>query len=596
MELADEHSVNISREVSDDRSQSTNLETTAPHRITEIGSDAQVTSVPQVPQSQEHPQGDEIVKQIEYYFSDKNLPSDKYLLDKTGGKENKPVDIKKLCQFPKMRKYKPYRSVVESLKKSTLLEVIDNKYIKRRVPLSVEPTVSPEEIKVAMEQEQTRKGPRPPANQPWMTKGMMKPTGFEEFFADAPVTPAAFEEEQSLYDRNISFETRIETAIQRYRARRKFHQQTSQMFNKFMSYGGIESGPKMFGGSDNRDLAEMDAAQIAALTAVHFVAEDVLYSDRWEVDFVGVAKGFLSCHMLADLETSSAQADIARATNVMRNFYNYLLHHNVCPEFESQIHAARKVCDVADVELFNVVIANERLPGPFNRAVSATHGGTVAGVYGDEQHWENPDTPELTLQDCRDIVKCAISAYGSQQQYEKVADVERFETVYQEQISLEVTKIEMADEATRAIYGAAREKKPFLAALGKLHCRRWTYPLAPSFDHSDEALRRQQSEHAMTLWMEEEILQYCTVGMKIEGEVRELDIGVKWLDSVRAVSPSFFEWLPNELYKEEKALKAEHEAQERNNQIIDDASEPVHSQIEEIEGTTEDIGPQVETI
>jgi hypothetical protein len=60
-----------------------------------------------------------------------------------------------------------------------------------------------------------------------------------------------------------------------------------------MNYGGIESGPKMFGGSDNQDLAEMDAAQIAALTAQHFVAEDVMYSNRWEVDFVGVAKGFL---------------------------------------------------------------------------------------------------------------------------------------------------------------------------------------------------------------------------------------------------------------------------------------------------------------
>jgi len=33
----------------------------------------------------------------------------------------------------------------------------------------------------------------------------MKPTGFEEFFADAPVTPAALEEEQSIYDRFVSF-------------------------------------------------------------------------------------------------------------------------------------------------------------------------------------------------------------------------------------------------------------------------------------------------------------------------------------------------------------------------------------------------------
>ena len=72
-----------------------------------------------------------------------------------------------------MRKYKPFRSVVESLKRSTKLEVIDNKYIKRRIPLAIEPTVSPEEIKAAMEEEQKREGNVPPPGQPWITKGMV---------------------------------------------------------------------------------------------------------------------------------------------------------------------------------------------------------------------------------------------------------------------------------------------------------------------------------------------------------------------------------------------------------------------------------------
>jgi hypothetical protein len=292
---------------------------------------------------------------------------------------------------------------------------------------------------------------------------------------------------------------------------------------------------------------------------------------------------------LTELESDSAQADIARATNVMRNFYNYLLHHNVCPEFESQILAARKICDLADMELFNVVVAGERLPGPFNTAVSATHGGTVAGVYSGEQDWQDGGTIGRTLQDCRDIVKFAISAYGSQQQYEKVADVGTFETVYHEQISLEVVEVEMAEETTRALYAAAREEKSFLATLGKLHCRRWTYPLAPNFDHSDEALERQQTEHTMTLWVEEDILQYCAVGMKIQGEVRELDIGVKWLDSIRAIGPSFFEWLPNELYKEEKALKAEYEAQQHNKQTNAELED-----MEDLEDPAESVDPQIE--
>ncbi|CAD0017147.1 unnamed protein product [Aureobasidium pullulans] len=258
---------------------------------------------------------------------------------------------------------------------------------------------------------------------------------------------------------------------------------------------------------------------------------------------------------MTELESSTGHADISRATNIVRNFYNYLLHHNVCPEFTDQIHAARKICDLADVELFNVIVVSERLPGSFNTAVSATHGGTVAGVYSDDQGWEDVGKIDRTLQHCRDTVKFALSAYGSQEQYERVADVEKFETVYKEQISLE------------------------------LHCRRWTYPLAPTFSHSEEAIKRQQTEHSMVLWIEDDILQYCSVGMKIEGEVRELDIGIKWLDSVRAISPSFFEWLPNELYRKQKALKNEEEAQQTNDQVnlegSDGSSEMTGSQIED---------------
>lgn len=287
------------------------------------------------------------------------------------------------------------------------------------------------------------------------------------------------------------------------------------------------------------------------------------------------------------LESDTGQADISRTTNVMRNFYNYLLHHSVCPEFEYQVLAARKICDLADVELFNVVVANEQLPGPFNTAVSATHGGTVAGVYSDDQGWASglDGVVQRSLQDCLETVKFAISAYGPHEQYERVPEVGTFETVYNEQISLEVLKVEMANDSMRALYANARKQKPFLSTLGKLHCRRWTYSFAPSFDHSNEALKRQQTEDKVTLWIEEDILQYCFVGMKIEGEVRELDIGIKWLDNVRAISPSFFEWLPNELYGAQKALKAEEEAQQQNNQVnAEDAvnvDEPTISQAED---------------
>lgn len=122
-----------------------------------------------------------------------------------------------------------------------------------------------------------------------------KPTGFEEYWTDAPVTPEVYAVEQDLYDSEISFRSRIETALSRYSRKRKFHQNTALIFNKFMKYGGINSGQKQFNGLDPKDLEGRDAATIAAITATHAVSDDIVMDDddKWVVDFEGVAKGFL---------------------------------------------------------------------------------------------------------------------------------------------------------------------------------------------------------------------------------------------------------------------------------------------------------------
>ena len=125
----------------------------------------------QQPKYSEHPEGDAIRRQVEYYFSDENLPSDEHLLMKTGGSENLPVSLKHICGFKKMRGYKPYRSVVESLKKSEFLDIVDNKYIKRKAPLAITPTVAPQSEENYAKEKQRK--PVKDATAPHLTKGMV---------------------------------------------------------------------------------------------------------------------------------------------------------------------------------------------------------------------------------------------------------------------------------------------------------------------------------------------------------------------------------------------------------------------------------------
>lgn len=86
-----------------------------------------------LPKSSDHA---EILKQVEFYFSDQNLPKDKYLSSLT--KENDGwVPITTIACFGRMRRFSPFSAIVEALKKSPeLLEVSeDGELVRRKIPL-----------------------------------------------------------------------------------------------------------------------------------------------------------------------------------------------------------------------------------------------------------------------------------------------------------------------------------------------------------------------------------------------------------------------------------------------------------------------------
>jgi lupus La protein len=77
----------------------------------------------------------EIRRQVEFYFSDSNLPIDRFLLEETGGPANKPFPLKTIHNFKRMRHFQPFSAVVEAVKGSTFLEVNDKDEVYRKVPL-----------------------------------------------------------------------------------------------------------------------------------------------------------------------------------------------------------------------------------------------------------------------------------------------------------------------------------------------------------------------------------------------------------------------------------------------------------------------------
>lgn len=114
------------------------------------------------------------VPQVEFYFSDSNLPMDKFLLSKVGGSANKPVPLSLLHSFKRMRRFQPFSAIVEALKSSDILELTDNDTaVRRKVPLpeSVSDAHDPTVVKVFEDKAMSRSiyakgfGPEEPSTQ-----------------------------------------------------------------------------------------------------------------------------------------------------------------------------------------------------------------------------------------------------------------------------------------------------------------------------------------------------------------------------------------------------------------------------------------------
>ncbi|KAI1416883.1 Argonaute siRNA chaperone complex subunit Arb1-domain-containing protein [Hypoxylon sp. FL1857] len=198
-------------------------------------------------------------------------------------------------------------------------------------------------------------------------------TGFEEFYADAPMTPAeAAEEKKLVYASSRAFPDRMEECIQRYRASRRMDTERTMLFNKYLWLGGIDASPRQFTGfaADREALAEADAGEIRQMTATDFVGGsgcrffDPLEPEHWFVDFEGIVKGFLS-RTIPGIYMYDETAN-QLAANLIKNFLNYVLMHDACPEYEDNIKAARRICDIAPSELRMMHELVHALPGPFN--------------------------------------------------------------------------------------------------------------------------------------------------------------------------------------------------------------------------------------
>ena len=245
---------------------------------------------------------------------------------------------------------------------------------------------------------------------------------------------------------------------------------------------------------------------------------------------------------------------------MIRNFLNYLLHHDVCPEYRDQIEASRKLCDQAQNELWQIAQAQALLPGAFNTACSEIFGGLFKGIHNvvSEDWMSENDRKEMTVgispEHARQVFKFGFMAHATDDQVEKykaeMSD-QRFGITSAEELSFEVTGTALGSSIpeTQALYNHNQAKD--LSILGKLHVKTWQNPGAADEDltENEEAnlTANPPASKNYEFWLEDELLEHIFVGMKFRTTVKRLSFGPYFFDAVHGLHCSFFTVLPNEI-------------------------------------------------
>ncbi|KAK6429051.1 hypothetical protein LTR95_014801 [Oleoguttula sp. CCFEE 5521] len=511
-----------------------------------------------------------VIRQVEYYFSDANLATDTHLLGKLQEAKYGPgaVSLKHILSWGRMRDYKPPGDVKNALRESTIVEVVDNKYIRRKIPYDmakakVDPAIRAQELV------DNKRNVILAAN-PHLTKALLKSNGLEHDYINPDLTPEELRTNEEDYSTNSSFCYRMELAIVRYLKKRRGGSQVNLLFDEYLDYCGIHKDFSQFtGGLSKAEMEGMTKDEIETRNTKHFVLEEAKESidagdGIWFVNFPGTLRGFFSTRFSTRFDTTYQEV-VEASCNILRNWLKYLLHHNVFAEYTDQLMESIAILGEIEKEFPLMARASKSLPGVFNIAASIAMNSSAAVSCVKQESYEDddfkPDTSAdamvFTKQDARTIFLTGIVAYGTQAQIDiieaHVADLTKLRVVWEDDdVHLEITEISLlsdADATTQDLFQGLGHT--IVPALGKMTCKRHE---KPNFSDREPAPDWDGHE-TFEFIVDEKTLYNCYVGLKFDAVVKELEMGILWIDHLYYCDGSFYKWCWNEIVMDQKKAK-----------------------------------------
>ncbi|KAJ5629559.1 hypothetical protein N7528_003216 [Penicillium herquei] len=386
---------------------------------------------------------------------------------------------------------------------------------------------------------------------PKSKRGMGAPTGFEEWGADGPLTPEEHAEDMSLYDPAKPLNDRVEEALMRFDRKRRIESSRRNIFHKYLQYGGITIGPNFGTGVPAKELKTMTKVEAMQARSQTMIEKE---REHLHVSFDEVVRGFLGSFFVRYFNPEGEEA-IKFATNTISNFFNYLLFHEVCPEYTEDLLRARETCRIADKELWKNLQLVGKGPGPFNKSCSLLFGGCYF-EHAVDQQWKQEAFHNgvlLTSDFAQKTVRHAIAAAAPHEAAShflalvtakdsltatKVKDIDGFEII----------SVSEPEPSCREFY---RRFAPDLTPVGVIKAKSFRDPNKPHIDLSPKEQwnwdHGKAPSYKFEFLVEIDVLPLMYPGLKVLTDVWELNCGIFYFDEIYSVYPTFYTVIANDM-------------------------------------------------
>jgi hypothetical protein len=244
-------------------------------------------------------------------------------------------------------------------------------------------------------------------------------------------------------------------------------------------------------------------------------------------------------------------AVIKIAADVVENFLNYVLHHDVCPEYADDVHKAKAICQDSVDQISRCFRVTWEGPGDFSIACSALFDHGKRKVFDPDSISDQYNMP---VEHAQRAFYASVAVHNFLFQKLRGRPLNSIEVVDEVKQAFEVVGICEPDEKQTQAYLGVKNAK---GETGKIEpCGKLTLKSIEIEDGWDKGSSSGpvpgigEKEEFVLDWT---VLQHMTVGMKVKLVICILNIDFKFIKAFTDVRPRYYTFLPQELmlnYKE----------------------------------------------